>query len=147
MSLPLHPLLYVTICERLCESPICPDNISNCRCTYVFRNCISSSSWLDICELQIHLHRCTHCHLDGCKVSLGSSAPPEECGLVRVGRGSCHRPPSQQSGEGVLPFHNLPSVTLLLAARTREPLRLSAVPLSRRFGATSVDSIQGYCSG
>ena len=80
LSLPLYPLLYVTICERQCESPICPDNISNCRCTYVFRNCISSSSWLDICELQIHLHRCTHCHLDGCKVSLGSSAPREECG-------------------------------------------------------------------
>ena len=39
-------------------------------------------------------------------------------GGTRAGRGSCHRPPSQQSGEGVLPFHNLPSVTLLLAVPT-----------------------------
>ena len=80
LSLLLYPLLYVTICERLCESPICRYNIFNYTCTYMLRNCISSSSWLDICELQIHLHRCTHCHLDGCKVSLGSSAPREECG-------------------------------------------------------------------
>ena len=87
------------------------------------------------------------CHLDGCKVSLGSSAPREECGghegwpwvlpssaFSAVGGGS--------------PAVPQPSFRDFVASRTYvEPLRLPAVPLSRRFGATSVDSIQGYCSG
>ena len=143
MSLSLYPLLYVTICERLCKSPIYPHNIFNCTCTYVLRNCISSSSWL---ELQIHLHRCTRCHLDGCKVSLGSSAPREECG----GHEGCVwvLPSSAFSAVGGgSPAVPQPSFRDFVASRAYEPLRLPAVPLSRRFGATSVDSIQGYCSG
>ena len=136
-------LPFVSACVNL----LCLDNISNGTCTYVLCNCISSSSWLDICELQIHLHRCTHCHLDGCKVSLGSSAPREECGghegwpwvlpssaFSAVGGGS--------------PAVPQPSFRDFVASRTYvRALRLPAVPLSRRFGATSVDSIQGYCSG
>ena len=108
-------LPFVSACVNL----LCPHNIFNCTFTYVLRNCISSSSWLDICELQIHLHRCTLSSwwLQG--------VPWKQCTTRGVrgrgGRGSCHRPPSQQSGEGVLPFHNLPSVTLLLAVRVRAP--------------------------
>ena len=70
-------LPFVSACVNL----LCPHNIFNCTFTYVLRNCISSSSWLDICELQIHLHRCTHWWLQG--------VPWKQCTTrgVRVGEG------------------------------------------------------------